>query len=888
MHKLIVLFFLVLGLTTLQAKQPLKIQVNAGPDVSICRGDSVLLSGTGSSGTYSWTPSTGLASPGTPVTWAKPNSTTQYILFGTNAAGNITRDTVVITVFIPVSVDAGFGQTVCFGDSVNLLAQTPVPVSSYLWSPAGTLSSSTIANPVAYPVDTTFYTVTITDANGCKNKDSVLVTVLFSPIQFMQDTSACPNDTVFLRASGGVSYSWQPTLNMSNSISANPYVYPPKDTTYTVTVTDSLGCTFTDSVDVSLFPSVLVSAGRDTAIYCRDSVQLFGTGGVSYEWVPGLFVHYYNSQNPIAVPWWTTDYVMIATDGNGCKWTDQVKVTLIDHQLDVMILQPDTVICPGDTLQLDAIVSHPVVAYHWYPPEANFSAPGAPSSLLNPPYSMQVGLWVEDSIHCKDLFNRNIILDSYVVQTIPDSAVCEGQTVHLTTNGGLTFQYSWSPDTGLSGNTVPEPFVVASQSVTYTVDVIDSLGCHSSDAVTLTVNPKPEVNAGMDKEICEGESATLNGSGDGSLIWNPFTDLSDPFSPNPVASPASSALYVLTAINQYGCQEKDEVYVKVYPKPAIFSTVNGPTLCQGDSIQTNILGAASVFQWYPASGVSDPAAFDPYLFPQQTTDYTIVGSTQFGCSDTAYVTVWVNPTPVPVITAPEGVCQNTNGILSVEGGNSFQWSTGEMAQSITVAPAVNTWYSVTSYDAFTGCGGNSDSVFVASWTVPVAGLSYSIPAFFSPVSASFNNLSTGAQTYTWHFMPDDVLVYDANPVYDFSRNGEHVVILTATSNHGCKDSVSQRIFLERPTLYLPSAFSPNGDTFDDTYHIGTYGVERVEAQIYDRWGVEVFFAENKDFQWDGKNKKGQDLPEGVYIIKIKSFKLNGQTEQKEGTITLLR
>lgn len=888
MYKFIGLVVVFFSFITLQAKQPVKIQVNAGPDVSVCRGDSILLSGTGSFSTYSWTPSTGLNTPGNALTWAKPNSTTQYILFGTNAAGNVTMDTVIVTVFIPVNVDAGFNQTICFGDSVNLFAQTPVAVSSYLWSPASTLSSASVFNPVAYPVDTTFYTVLITDANGCKSKDSVLITVLFSPIQFMPDTSACPNDTVFLRASGGISYNWQPTINMFNPTSATPYVYPPKDTTYWVSITDSLGCTFSDSVDVSLFSTVLVSAGRDTAIYCRDSVQLFGTGGVSYEWVPGLFVHYYNSQNPIAVPWWTTDYVMIATDGNGCKWTDQVRVTLIDHQLDLTIAQPDTVICPGDTLQLDAIVSHPVVAYHWYPPEANYSSPNAASTFLNPPYSMQVGLWVEDSIHCKDLFNRNIILDSYVVQTIPDSIVCEGQTVQLITNGGLTFQYSWTPDTGLSGNTVPEPHIVASQSITYTVEVIDSLGCYSSDQVTLTVNPKPEVNAGTDKEICEGQTATLSGSGDGNLIWTPFTDLSDPFSANPTASPLTSTLYVLTAINQFGCQEKDEVYVKVYPKPAIFSTVNGPTLCQGDSIQANILGAASVFQWYPTTGVSNPAAFNPYLFPNQTTDYTIVGASLFGCSDTAYVTVWVNPTPTPIITAPEGVCQNEKGTLSVEGGNTFQWNTGETTQTISVEPAVATWYYVTSFDAFTGCGGRTDSALVESWTVPEANLGYAIPALFSPVTATFNNLSTGAQTYTWHFMPDDVSVYEMNPIYDFSRNGEHNITLTAVSNHGCRDTIAQRIFLERPTLYIPSVFTPNGDTFDDTYHIGSYGVESVQVQIYDRWGVEVFSTENKDFQWDGKSKEGQDVPEGVYIIKVKAFKLNGQSESKHGTITLLR
>ncbi len=888
-YRLLVLGVFFILFSTLQAKHPVKTMVNAGPDIAFCKGDSVLLFGAGAA-TYSWTPTTGLSSPNTALTWAKPNTTTQYILYGTDASGNITMDTVMVTVFIPVIVDAGFGQTICLGDSVSLLAQTPVPVPTYLWSPAATLTDPTIANPNACPTDTTLFSVTITDANGCSSKDSVLITLLFSPIQLMSDTFFCPNDTVFLWASGGISYNWQPTLNMNDPFSPTPFVFPALDTTYYITISDSIGCSKTDSVAVTLFPEGVVDAGRDTAIYCRDTIQLFGSGGLTYEWVPGGYVIPYNVQNPIATPWWTTNYVMIATDANGCIWTDDVLITLIDHQLDVNILQPDTVICPGDTLQLDATTSHPVVSYNWYPPEANFSTPNQPSTLVNPPNSMLVGIWVEDSIHCKDLANRYISLDTYAVQTLPDSVVCEGQTVQLLTNGALTFHYTWTPDIGLSGNAVPEPHLVASQSVTYLIEVIDSLGCYSSDQVTLTVNPKPDAYAGPDKEMCEGSSVSLEGSGSAnvSFIWNPFVGLNDPFIASPVASPTNSTLYTLTVISPEGCQAKDEMYVKVNPNPVISISPNNVTLCQGDTVSVQANGAATTFQWSPPIGLSDAATSNPQIYPSQSTNYTIIGSSNGGCGDTAYLSITVNPTPIPVISAPEGVCQNRTDTLSVIGGNSFLWSTGATTAAIPITPITDTWYFVTSFDAFTGCGGLTDSVWVKSWAVPEAQLSYSIPALFSPVQALFFNQSTGAEAYDWHFMPDDVTVYDINPVYDFSRNGEHIVTLTAISHHGCQDSVTQRIYLERPTLFIPSAFSPNGDTYVDSYYIGTYGVESAITQIYDRWGREVFYSDNKDFQWDGKDKKGQDLPEGTYIIKVNAKKLNGISVSEEGTITLIR
>jgi gliding motility-associated-like protein len=103
-----------------------------------------------------------------------------------------------------------------------------------------------------------------------------------------------------------------------------------------------------------------------------------------------------------------------------------------------------------------------------------------------------------------------------------------------------------------------------------------------------------------------------------------------------------------------------------------------------------------------------------------------------------------------------------------------------------------------------------------------------------------------------------------------------------TNNLGCVDSVSETIFPPL-SLYIPSAFTPNGDGKNDSFGAEGIGITRFKISIYNRWGELVFESEEVDKRWDAKG-----VPEGVYVYVVSAVSLDNKPFKRSGTITVFR
>jgi gliding motility-associated-like protein len=300
---------------------------DAGPDQTICEGDQAQLTGSGGS-TYSWQPALGLSDPTIANPLAQPATTTTYTVTVTDANGCPGNDSVTITVNPVPVVSAGPDIVTCIGMPVQLSAAGGI---NYSWQPASSLSDPNVANPMASPNSTTTYTVTVTDANGCVNADSVQLTVfLLPPADAGPDQAICPGDTATLSGSGGVNYQWQPAGTLSDPSVPAPHAFPAANVTYTITVTDVNGCVATDSVTVTVHPAATASAGLDQTIVAGESIALQGSGGGSYLWSPPGSLSNPTAQNPIATPLVTTMYFLVVTSPHGCLAADSVLITVVN------------------------------------------------------------------------------------------------------------------------------------------------------------------------------------------------------------------------------------------------------------------------------------------------------------------------------------------------------------------------------------------------------------------------------------------------------------------------------------------------------------------------------------------------------------------------------
>ncbi|MGD0711169.1 MAG: hypothetical protein ABR968_08285, partial [Bacteroidales bacterium] len=246
----------------------------AGTNDTICPGSNTTLHGSGG-GTYAWSPSAGLSNTNIFNPIASPTSTTMYYLTVTNSSGCKGVDSVEVSVTGSITVSAGSDVSICQGSSTSLQATGGI---TYAWSPAASLSSSTVSNPIASPTSTTSYIVTVTNSAGCSAADTVVVTVNSSPVAHIVShvDASCGISNGSATASGGTSYNWsngQSTATASGLASGN----------YTVTVSNSFGCSSSASITINQISSVTVAVSSIDSVKCyggaNGSVTVNASGG---------------------------------------------------------------------------------------------------------------------------------------------------------------------------------------------------------------------------------------------------------------------------------------------------------------------------------------------------------------------------------------------------------------------------------------------------------------------------------------------------------------------------------------------------------------------------------------------------------------------------------
>ncbi len=303
---------------------------DAGPDtVNICYGDSIQISTiTQNSQLYQWLPVGGLACPTCDATMASPQTTTEYFITASLGGCSVSDSIVVkVTQVIP---DAGLDTAICPWFSTTLNASGG---ATYSWTPTTGLSDPNIFNPVANPMTTTTYTVSVSSSGFiCTVQDSMILTVHPDATSTLTaDTTICLYTQAFPIANGGVTYSWGPLYNISDPTIQNPVVNPIIPTTYTVIAGDANGCLDTNTVFIDVYPEPFIQTSTTQEIFLGESVSLFVNGGASYSWTPDSSLVFANTESPTATPTQTTTYTVIVTTDEGCQFTRAVVVVVTNE-----------------------------------------------------------------------------------------------------------------------------------------------------------------------------------------------------------------------------------------------------------------------------------------------------------------------------------------------------------------------------------------------------------------------------------------------------------------------------------------------------------------------------------------------------------------------------
>jgi hypothetical protein len=395
----------------------------------------------------------------------------------------------------------------------------------------------------------------------------------------------------------------------------------------------------------TISPLPKVNLGNDTILCSGTTITLNATNtGSTYLWSTG-------ATTPTLSVNQSGSYHVTVT--NSCGITRDT-IVIQGKQLPVVNLGNDTAICINSAITLNA--GNTNSTYLW--------STGATSQQINAVvtgnYSVTVTNVCGSSSDIIAISNK----PAASVNLGNDRGICSGETVTLDAgNPGST--YIWS--TG--GNT--QSIAVTSPG-TYSVNVNTVCGV-VSDQITL-YNGTFTVNAGADKNICTGQSATLNATGANNYTWNSGQTTSAI-----TVSPTVTTSYTVTATNIYNCTSSDAVVVNVNPLPAASITAGGPsTFCQGDSVLLNAnTGTGLTYQWKKDGSNIGGATASSYT-ANAAGSYEVVVTNTNNCSATSSaIAVMVNALPSASITVggPSTFCQGDSVLLNANTGTglTYQW-----------------------------------------------------------------------------------------------------------------------------------------------------------------------------------------------------------------------
>ena len=632
---------------------------------AVCLHDSITLQYTGSSGVtnYYWDLNNGSTSTlQSPTTLYNTAGTKTITLIAVTDRG--CRDTIqkpLVVNPLPV-VTKSPDVIICPFTTAQLSAGGGV---SYLWSPGSTLSDSTISNPVASPLASpVYYHVTVTDANGCKNTDSIKATLKPLPqIDAGLDTSVCLNpgsfrDNVQLQATGGVSYVWTPATGLSSTTIPNPISRPAVNTTYYVTGTDTNGCKLTDSVTVYVLdPALNLIVDNSKTICAHDTVMLnvIKQGNSLYLWTPNSGISNPNSNNPLFFPLTTTTYYFSVQ--NYC-YSKQDTATIIVNQLPNVTTQKVDSVCIGDTAVLHVQGAQ---TYHWtYDP--TLSDTTATDPLAYPRVTNTYYVTGTDTNGCKN--KDSVLVHVYplpIADIDPDTAfICQGQPVQLVASGGV--DYTWRGDASLSALNIANPIATPADTTIYYVRVFNIHQCQADTFIQINVQlPVKAVAKPDNADVCVGNTVQLSASGGFYYSWTPTQWLSNPNISNPFVKPDSSIIYYVRVSNDcFSDTARVKVTIRQLPQvnAGLDTTIyrNTPATLQGVS-------NGSSYYWYPGDQVENPLSLVTYATPLYTTLFRLYAINEYGCTNVDSVVVTVEP--YTILLLPTAFSPNGDGLNDV-------------------------------------------------------------------------------------------------------------------------------------------------------------------------------------------------------------------------------
>jgi gliding motility-associated-like protein len=496
-----------------------------------------------------------------------------------------------------------------------------------------------------------------------------------------------------------------------------------------------------------------------------------------------------------------------------------------------------------------------------------------------------------------------------------------------TLNGGsgiTNYNWTWGD---MTANTIGmgfnQPNHTYGTAGTFSVQLLvtNADGCKDSITQNVKVNGLPVVDFTFNN-ICEGAPTVFNNTtnANGNTMTNWYWDFTSDgsidnttISPTLTYSTSGTHNVTLIGVTSVGCSDTIVKAVNVFSNPV--SHFGFTRTCLGDytnfwdnSYVVGSNGVINSWGWDLDGNTTIDATGQNAMALYNTYGNHVVGltvTTSFGCKNTSTLNVFVNPIPVVDFAADQThgceklpVIFTNNSYIPVGTIATYSWSVGDNASTINFAtthtyPAGTYTVSLTAISD-SGCVAiKTKNDYIVSYPRPVADY------FANPQTAdvlepivNFVNTSGGAYNQFWWFYgdgsPTDSTTHHPSHTYSDEFATSYMTTLIVKNSYGCSDT-TQRLVVIDPSyvIYVPNAFTPNGDGLNDVFQAKGYYILKFDMQVFDRWGEQVFSTNDIYKGWDG-TIKGKIIENSVYVWKVTVIDIQKKRHDLTGHVTLMK
>jgi PKD repeat protein len=870
---------------------------------------------------------------GTTSTLQNPDHT--YLAAGTYTISLTVTDingcseaaTTSVTIFAAPTANAGADDDFCAGSNVTLAGSGG---GSYQWSPNTGLSDAFISNPVANPASATTYTLTVTDANGCQDTDDLTVTVNPLPVAAFAANDECFGTAVQFTdqssvASGSIiQWNWDfddgttsnqqnpshlyaasGTYNVSLSVTTNTNCAGSTNVQVTVFAQPTADFTFTNQCDGTAVPFTDQSSGGAIAQWGWD----FGDGAQSLNQNP--------SQLYSAAGTYTVTLGIVSNQG--CTATVSQQITVYPNPV-ADFTAPD--VCFGtqtDFTDISSVSSGTIDVWSWDFADGNTSNLQTPSNNYAVAGTYSVSLMVTTNNQCTATQTHAVNVNAIPVADFNFNNVCRDASAVFveasSISAGVINSWNWDfGDGAISNQQSPSHNYATAGTYTVSLNISSGVGCNDQIQQDITIYPVP-VAAYINTTACEGyatdftDQSTVTTATITNWLWS-FGDGNTSNQQNPSYTFTAFGNFntMLTVTSSDGCINSLTQAVTVYASPIPDFTAMDVCHTTG-TIFTNTStigqGSITVNDWAFGDGTTSNQTSPSYIYALPGT-YTVslTTTTDNGCTESITKPAVVFPNPVVDFQiTPDAGCMPLqvafSDLSSIVSGNLVSWTWNiEGAGMINEQNTTQVFPNAGLYDVTLtaisdeGCSTTltrSNYLTVHPKPFPSFTFTPQITEILYP-EISFTDLSSGAPTqWNWDFGTGDV-ANEQNPVYSYPDTGVFTVELVVFNQFGCSDTVTHTVIITPSfTIYVPSAFTPDGDGLNDVFIPLGIGWRDYELRVFSRSGTQVFESFDPTVGWNGKVRESQDYTiSDVYVWRVYIRDKNNRMQDFVGTVTLIR